>query len=230
MTATGLRSERLRRVRLGLSPLALAGWLAVALLVFGLFYLLGRVTAESRTTLRAATPVAEPAGESKLGGLFRAEALPPLGGEPAEAAARKPVAVAGTSRPARADVIAGADGVVPAFAVSYRLRALATSVRIESLTLSGLVPGASVEVRCLRACTIAERRIAPATGELTSTELRGWLKRGAVFELEARRPGRIGAYASVTVTGLPRGLSIERACLPSTGPPIPTPCRRFSGR
>jgi hypothetical protein len=229
MTAAGLRMEKLRGARLGMSPLALAGWLAVAASVFGLFYLLGRVTAESRTTLRAATPVAEPAAASELGGLFRAEALPPLGGEPAEAAARRPVAIAGTSRPG-GGVPAAGDGVVPPFTVGYRLRALATSVRIESLTLSGLVPGASVEVRCLRACTIAERRIAPATGELTSSELRGWLRRGAVFELEARRPGRIGAYASVTVTGLPRGLSIERACLPSTGPPIPTPCRRFSGR
>jgi hypothetical protein len=221
---------RVTQARLPLSPLALAGWLAAIFLAFGLFYLLGRLTAETRTTLRVAVPIETPPPARELTGLFRVEAIPRLGGRPGRVAAGSPVPIVGVDSPPRTGSAVARDGLVAPFAVHYRVRALASSVRIERVSLLGLPAGAAVEVRCIRACTVAERAVAPRGGVFRSKRLLGWLRTGAVVELRALKPGWIGAYIRVTVTGLPGGLAFDRACLPRTGPPRPIDCSPYLRR
>lgn len=219
----------IRRTPLPLSPLVLAGWLAFCLLAFGLAYALGYATTSTRPTLRAATPL--PAGDpaSELTGLFRAEALPPLTHMREHHAAGTPVPISGTSVPRGADRAAGTRAVAP-FVLRYRTRALASSVQVLELGLSGLEQGSNVELRCLRSCTISERLAVGSGGRATSRRLRGWLRRGALVEVRARRPGWIGVHVTIRVTGLPAGLIVGRACLPPRGPQTPVSCRSLGAR
>jgi Right handed beta helix region len=125
--------------------------------------------------------------------------------------------------------LASANPVLGAFLVAYTLRALPRRIQVVSLRLEKLLPGAAVEIRCARGCRTREWVRAGATGLATSRRLRGrWLPRGAVLEIRARVPLWVGAYASVTVTGPPRGVRIRHACLAPTGNAAPVPCARYT--
>jgi Right handed beta helix region len=119
--------------------------------------------------------------------------------------------------------------VLGAFLVSYRLRALRTRVQVVGLALEKLLPGAAVEVRCVRGCRLVENLRASRTGTATIRGLRGrWLRRGAIVEIRARVPNWVGAYAQITVTGLPRGVRIDHRCLAPTGEPGPVRCTVYT--
>jgi hypothetical protein len=119
--------------------------------------------------------------------------------------------------------------VLGAFLVAYRLRALPSRVQVLRLSMEKLLPGASVEVRCVRGCRAVENLRAGATGLASSRRLRGrWLGRGSVVDVRARVPNWVGAFARVTVTGAPRGVRIRHACLAPTGETAPVPCARYT--
>jgi Right handed beta helix region len=119
--------------------------------------------------------------------------------------------------------------VLGAFLVGYRLRALPRRVQVVGLRLEKLLPGAAIEVRCARRCRYAGRLRASRTGTATIRGLRGrWLPRGAVVEVRARVPHWVGAYARVTVTGLPRGVRVDHRCLAPTGEPAPVRCAVYT--
>jgi hypothetical protein len=121
--------------------------------------------------------------------------------------------------------LAGPYPVLGAFLVAYRLRALPRRVQVVGLSLEKLLPGAAVEVRCVRGCRYVERLRARSTGTARIRGLRGrWLRKGAIVEIRARVPNWVGAYAQVTVTGLPRGIRIDHRCLAPTGEPSPVRC------
>ena len=95
------------------------------------------------------------------------------------------------------------------FTVHYTLRALPTRVQVVSLTFTGLAGGASVDVRCRSKCSLSERLTADPNGSATSAALIGrWLARGAVLVVTERR-GKSTATATITITGLPRGVRIS---------------------
>jgi hypothetical protein len=94
------------------------------------------------------------------------------------------------------------------FTVHYTLRALPRRVQVVGLTFTGLARGATLELRCRRACNLSERLIADPNGTATSAALLGrWLARGSVIAATERR-GRAKATATITVTGLPKGFRI----------------------
>ena len=98
--------------------------------------------------------------------------------------------------------------VLPAFRVGYRLRALPDRVQIVRLTLTGLMRGTHLSLRCTSRCgTRWTGRASSST--LALPVLRGaWLARGATVEVRATRGGWIGHVARVVVTGLPRGVKV----------------------
>jgi hypothetical protein len=97
------------------------------------------------------------------------------------------------------------------FTVHYMLRALAGRVQVVSLTFTGLAPGASLDLRCSRSCSLSEHLVADPNGTATSGALLGrWLPRGAVVLVTERR-GRGRTTATVTVTGLPAGVRVTHA-------------------
>jgi len=94
------------------------------------------------------------------------------------------------------------------FTVHYTLRALPKRVQVVGLTFTGLARGATLELRCRRACHLSERLVADPNGTATSAALLGrWLARGSVLVATERR-GRARATATITVTGLPKGFRI----------------------
>jgi hypothetical protein len=94
------------------------------------------------------------------------------------------------------------------FRVHYTLRALPKSVQVVSLTFTGLAPGASLDLRCRRGCSVSEHLVADPNGTATSAALLGrWFSRGAVLVALERR-GRATATTTITVTGLPTGVRI----------------------
>jgi hypothetical protein len=94
------------------------------------------------------------------------------------------------------------------FVVHYTLRALPSRVQVVSLTFTGLAAGASLDLRCRRACTVSEHLVADPNGTATSAVLLGrWLSRGAVL-LATERRGRATATTTITVTGLPAGVRV----------------------
>jgi hypothetical protein len=122
----------------------------------------------------------------------------------------------------------GRHAVLPRFRIRYRLRALPGSVQVVKLMMINVVAGTTVHVRCARGCRLSERLLAGREGTASSLTLRGrWLRRGAVIEVRAMKPWWVGHYARVVVTGLPRGVRIEHACLPPTGKRSPLPCQQF---
>jgi hypothetical protein len=95
------------------------------------------------------------------------------------------------------------------FTVHYTLRALPKRVQVVALTFTGLARGATLELRCRRACNLSERLVADPNGTATSAALLGrWLARGSVLVATERR-GRARATATITVTGLPKGFRIR---------------------
>jgi hypothetical protein len=91
-----------------------------------------------------------------------------------------------------------------------------------------LVPGSSVDLNCSKGCRLSEHLVVGGSGTATSRRLRGrWLRRGAQVDVRARRGGWVGSFARITVTGLPRGVSVSHACLPPVGPQNPVSCGRY---
>jgi hypothetical protein len=114
------------------------------------------------------------------------------------------------------------------FTVHYALQALRARVEVVSLRMTGLRPGAAVELRCRGSCGLVEQLRAGSDGSAASAELLGlWLRRGTVVEVRERRSGWVGAYARVAVTGLPRGVAIEHACLLPLEQHSPVQCGIF---
>jgi hypothetical protein len=94
------------------------------------------------------------------------------------------------------------------FVVHYTLRALSSRVQVVGLTFTGLAPGASLDLRCRIGCSISEHLVADPNGTATSAALLGrWLARGAVL-VATERKGSSRATATITVTGLPRGVRV----------------------
>jgi hypothetical protein len=115
---------------------------------------------------------------------------------------------------------------LPRFSVAYRLNALPRRVQVVGLTLNGLTPGAQVSVRCARGCRASWQGRARSS-TLSLPVLRGaWLGRGSVVEVRARKAGRAGHYARVTVTGLPRGVRVGHGCL-APGGSAPVSCSPY---
>jgi hypothetical protein len=115
------------------------------------------------------------------------------------------------------------------FTIHYTLRALRARVQVVSLRMTGLHPGAPVELRCRSGCSLTERLRAGGGGAAASALLPGlWLLRGAVLEVRERRAGWVGAFARVRVTGLPRGVAIEHSCLSPLEMESPVRCEVFA--
>jgi hypothetical protein len=118
--------------------------------------------------------------------------------------------------------------VLGRFVVSYRLRALPARVEVVRLGFDKLAPGSSVDLNCSKGCRLSEHLVVGGSGTATSRRLRGrWLRRGAQVDVRARRGGWVGSFARITVTGLPRGVSVSHACLPPVGPQNPVSCGRY---
>jgi Right handed beta helix region len=117
---------------------------------------------------------------------------------------------------------------MPRFRIHYRLLGTARSVRVLGLKVSRLVPGASLQIRCVRGCAASERRRALASGSASIRSLRGrWLSRGTVVEVRATKNGWGGAYARIIVTGAPKGVRVTHRCLlPGGGAPLS--CNRLA--
>jgi Right handed beta helix region len=114
------------------------------------------------------------------------------------------------------------------FLVHWTVRALRSRVQVVSISLTRLHPRARVELRCRRGCGVRETVAVGPTGNASSVRLPGqWLPRGAVIEVRARRAGAVGAYASIRILGLPKGVSIGHACLSPFGQRTPVPCSRY---
>lgn len=115
----------------------------------------------------------------------------------------------------RPAILQGTAGrVLPDLDLRYELKALPASVKVVRLRLTRLIPGTRVELRCVRRCRVTERIRAGRAGTATSKKLRGRsLRRGSVVEIRARRPSWIGRFARITVTGIPDGVRVTRACL-----------------
>lgn len=113
---------------------------------------------------------------------------------------------------------------LPAFRVQYRLRATAARVRIVSLALSGVAAGAKVAAACSCSIRWSGRASGPAV-TLRSFAGRS-LPVGTTVDVRATKPGFVGAFARITVTGLPKGVTISHACL-APGASAPTSCGSF---
>lgn len=103
--------------------------------------------------------------------------------------------------------------IMPRVLVHYRLLGLPRRVKVVRLSLTRVLPGTSVRVRCVRGCRASGRLGAGLDGKVLVTTLRGrWLVRGAVVELRAVRPGWGGHVARVRVVGAPRGVVVVHSC------------------
>jgi hypothetical protein len=97
---------------------------------------------------------------------------------------------------------------LPRFTVHYSLLALPHKVRIDSLSLTGAVGGAKVVAVCTRACSGSVAVTAHGSSVPLSLAHGRWVPVGTVITVNETSAGRPGAWARVTVTGLPRGVSI----------------------
>jgi Right handed beta helix region len=114
------------------------------------------------------------------------------------------------------------------FLVHWTVRALPTRVQIVSISFGRLHPRAQVELRCRRGCSVRETVFVGPGGSASSVRLLGkWLPRGSVIEVRERRAGSVGAYASIRVLGLPRGVAIGHACLSPLEQQTPVSCSRY---
>jgi hypothetical protein len=114
------------------------------------------------------------------------------------------------------------------FLVHWTVRALRSRVQIVDMELSGLHAGSHVELRCGLGCRVRETAVAGPSGTVGSLRLPGlWLPRGARIEIRERRAGHVGAFASVYVLGLPRGVAIAHACLSPFQQFAPVACGRY---
>ena len=127
----------------------------------------------------------------------------------------------------RPALVAGSTARVPAFRVTFHVRALKARVQVVRLGLAGLTPGARLSARCVSRCSGAWRGVA-RSGSVTLPLLQGaWLPVGASLDVRATRAGFAGAWARVRVTGLPNGLSVTHACL-RPGSTVAVSCRSIA--
>jgi hypothetical protein len=111
--------------------------------------------------------------------------------------------------------------------VHWVLMGLPTKVQVLGLRLTGLVPGSAVDVRCAAGCSAHWRSTARSTSAALPLLHRRWLRVGAALDVRVTHPGRAGAWARVSVTGTPRGMSVQHACL-APGGATPVSCGGFS--
>jgi Right handed beta helix region len=114
------------------------------------------------------------------------------------------------------------------FTVHYAVRALPMRVQVVRLRMTGLRQGSPVEVRCHSGCRLRESLRVGKNGTVSSVRMPGlWLRRGAVLEVRERRSGWVGSFARVVVTGLPRGVAIDHACMAPLEQNKPLRCGMF---
>lgn len=159
------------------------------------------------------------------GPCFRKRPYPgPLPARRAPAPKPKPPVV---RRPPRRAVAPRPRTVLPRFLVQYHLRATRNRVQVVRLGLVGLRTGSAVSIRCLRGCSARQAFYAGRSGRRDFDRVRGrWLRVGSVIEVRSTRRNAIGHWVKVTVTGLPRGVSISHGCL-APGAGSPSPCSRY---
>jgi hypothetical protein len=114
------------------------------------------------------------------------------------------------------------------FLVHWTVRALRNRVQVVGISFVRLHPRARVELRCRRGCSVRESVAVGQSGSGSSVRLLGqWLPRGAVIEVRERRAGAVGAYATIRILGLPKGVAIGHACLSPFRQRTPVPCSRY---
>jgi len=126
----------------------------------------------------------------------------------------------------RPSIVRARISALPAFRVTFHVRALPRRVQIVSLGLSGLAPGARLTARCVRGCSARwSSRARRTTVSLPLVNGR-WLPVGAAIDVRATKAGRAGAWARISVSGLPNGVRISHACL-APGRTVAISCRSF---
>lgn len=115
---------------------------------------------------------------------------------------------------------------LPKFVVEYSLLGLPTKVRMDVLTVDGVSAGDSVAAVCTRLCSGSFKTIAKGSTVTLGIVKHKWVKVGATIDVRVTRPGYAGAWARITVTGVPHGVSIVHACL-QPGSNVPVSCGAF---
>jgi hypothetical protein len=115
---------------------------------------------------------------------------------------------------------------LPSFKVQYSLLGLPTKVRVDTLSISGVSAGDSVVAVCTRLCSGSFKTVAKGSSVTLSIVPHQWVKVGSTIDIRVTRPGYAGAWARVTVTGIPKGVSIVHGCL-QPGSTIPVSCGAF---
>lgn len=127
----------------------------------------------------------------------------------------------------RPSILPAKPTALPRFTVHWVLTGLPTKVRVLSLRLTGVVSGSAVVVRCAAGCS-AHWRATARSGSVALPLLHGrWLRVGSALDVRVTRAGKAGAWARVTVTGTPKGMSVQHACL-APGGTKPVSCGGFS--
>jgi hypothetical protein len=116
---------------------------------------------------------------------------------------------------------------LPAFRVTFHVRALPARVQIVRLGLSGLLPGERLAATCASRCSAHWTSVASGSQATIGVLQGSWLPVGTVIVVRATRPGRAGAYARILISGLPNGVSVSHSCL-APGGTSPVSCGGFS--
>jgi len=140
---------------------------------------------------------------------------------PADYTVRAPACIAKRPR-----LVGARFRALPAFRVVYHVRALKSRVQIVSLSLAGVAPRARVTVRCVRGCSARWSERARGSSVRLPVLVGRWLPVGAVIDIRTTASARAGAWARISVTGLPKGVSIAHACV-APGGSKPISCRGF---
>jgi hypothetical protein len=115
---------------------------------------------------------------------------------------------------------------LPKFALKYSVLGLPAKVRMDALSLNGIQPGDSVVAACTRLCNGSFKTTAKSTSLALPILQHQWVKVGSTIDVRVTKPGYAGAWARITVTGLPHGVSIVHGCL-EPGSTIPVSCGAF---
>jgi hypothetical protein len=115
---------------------------------------------------------------------------------------------------------------LPQFVVHFSLLALPKRVRIDGLQLTGVAAGDSVAAVCTAKCSGSFSARATSSSVQLHIVEKKWVPVGATIDIRVTKPGSAGAWARITVTGLPHGVSVKHACL-APGSTKPTSCGNF---
>jgi len=126
----------------------------------------------------------------------------------------------------RPSIVRARISALSAFRVSFHVRALPRRVQIVSLGLTGLATGARLSARCVRGCTARWSTRARRTSVSIPVLHGRWLAVGAAIDVRATKAGRAGAWARITISGLPNGIRVSHACL-APGRSVAVSCRGF---